>query len=67
MTRAKDKIGSIAFWGFVLFLAVAYVSASFGSPPPSVTALGILGLLTWLFPFWAGWFDRHRKVTVESA
>ena len=67
MTRAKDKIGSIAFWGFVLFLAVAYVAASFGSPPPSVTALGILGLLTWLFPFWAGWFDRHRKVAVESA
>src|SRR5215813_10061309 len=26
ITRAKDKIGSIAFWAFVLFLIVAYLA-----------------------------------------
>jgi membrane-bound metal-dependent hydrolase YbcI (DUF457 family) len=63
MTKAKDKIGAIAFWAYVLFLVVAYVASSFGPPPPSVTALGIVGLSGWIFPFWAGWFDRHRRIT----
>jgi len=27
---------------------------------PSATAVGIVGLLMWLFPFWAAWADRHR-------
>jgi membrane-bound metal-dependent hydrolase YbcI (DUF457 family) len=64
MTRAKDKIGSISFWAYVALLAVLYVEASFGDPPPSVTVMAWVSLTVWLFPFWAGWFDRHRIVTI---
>ncbi|MGH9821492.1 MAG: metal-dependent hydrolase [Pyrinomonadaceae bacterium] len=62
MTRAKDKIGSVAFWAFVVFLVVAYLVSSFGPPPPSVTAVAVTALLVWVLPFWAKWFDRHRIV-----
>lgn len=62
MTRAKDKIGSLAFWAFAGFLALTYIVTSFSPPPPSVTAMCITALLVWAFPFWAKWFDRHRIV-----
>jgi hypothetical protein len=29
--------------------------------PPSARAIAYAGLALWLLPFWAGWFDRHRK------
>lgn len=61
-TRAKDRVGSIAFWAFVAFLVVTYIATSFGPPPPSVSVMAITAMLAWLFPFWAGWFDRHRIV-----
>jgi len=61
-TRARDRIGAIAFWAMVLLLAVLYVSTAFGPPPPSVKAIEVLGLVAWLFVPWAWWFDRHRAV-----
>ena len=62
MTQARDRIGSIALWAFVVVLVVLYLAAAFGPPPPSVKALAITGLLGWLFPVWAWWIDRHRIV-----
>jgi hypothetical protein len=61
-TRARDAIGRWGLAGMVILLGVLYVSAAFGPPPPSVTALWstmILGsalgtLLSW-------WVDRHRE------
>jgi len=61
-TRARDRIGAIAFWAMVLLLAVLYVSTAFGPPPPSVKSIEVLGLVAWLFVPWAWWFDRHRAV-----
>ena len=61
-TKAKDKIGVYAFWGFVVFLLLAYAGASFGPPPPaSVRKLAIVTLCTALLIPWAWWFDRHRE------
>jgi len=48
-------------WSFILFLAVVYVGNLTGPPPPDVKAVAWVTLLTWLFPFWAAWFDRHRE------
>ena len=61
-TRARDKIGSIGFWSFALFLLAFYIFDSFsGSAPPSVTAIWVSALIaTAVVLLWAGWFDRHR-------
>lgn len=61
-TKAKDKIGSVAFWAFVAFLLVLYAFVFTNNPPanPKVVAFSgqVLGLL---LLGWAYWFDGHRK------
>jgi len=64
-TRARDRIGAIAFWAMVGLLAVLYVSTAFGPPPPSVKAIEVVGFVAWLFIPWAWWFDRHRDVIAK--
>jgi membrane-bound metal-dependent hydrolase YbcI (DUF457 family) len=60
-TRAIDRIGSIGMWSFIITLALIYIANASGNPPPSARAIAYAGLALWLLPFWAGWFDRHRK------
>jgi len=60
-TRARNKIGQYAFWAFILFLLILYGLAAFGPPPPSVKAIAVGTLFSWLFVPWAWWFDRHRE------
>jgi hypothetical protein len=61
-TKAKDKIGEYAFYGFVVFLLLAYGIAAFGPPPPaSVRKLAIMTLCTAVTIPWAWWFDSHRE------
>jgi hypothetical protein len=60
-TRAKDRIGAISLWAFVLFLLVSYVAAAFGPPPPSATVIAWVGLAGGLLTVaWGYWIDRHR-------
>lgn len=63
-TRARDKIGTIAFWAFIIFLACVYFAAAVGPAPPDARSIAIVGLVSWILPFWAGWFDRHREANV---
>jgi membrane-bound metal-dependent hydrolase YbcI (DUF457 family) len=63
-TRPRDRIGSIGFWLFVIVLAAIYIANASGAPPPNWQTVAYLALSGWLLPFWAGWFDRHREVTV---
>ena len=60
-TRARDRVGTCALAAFVLLLAVLYLAAVFGPPPPSVQVLAMSGILGWLFVVWAYWIDRHRE------
>jgi len=64
VTKARDRIGSIVFWAYVITLAAIYVSSTRGVPPPNLRTLEYMALSGWLLPFWAAWFDRHREVTV---
>ena len=59
-TRARDRIGSIAWWTLVGFLALTYAANLFGPPPPNIRAVAFAGLALWLFPLWCWWIDRHR-------
>jgi hypothetical protein len=61
-TRAKDRVGSFALWGFVVFMVVVWLGAVFGPPPPSETAIKFSGLSIWLAVAWAYWIDRHREL-----
>lgn len=61
-TRAKDRIGVYAFYGFILFLLLAYGGVAFGPPPKSVKMIAIGTLFSWLLIPWAWWFDNHREV-----
>jgi hypothetical protein len=58
---SRDRIGTLAFWSLIAFLVVAYLGNAFGPPPPSVTAIAAIGLLTGpVLGLWAWWADRHR-------
>ncbi len=63
-TRSRDLTGTIALWAFVLLLAAIYVASLFGPPPDKTSEIGWLALAAWIFPFWAGWIDRHREVVI---
>jgi len=63
-TRARDASGRWAFAAFVGLLLVIYF-ANIGSPPPSITAIVIVGIVgTVVLMLWAWWFDRHRTALI---
>lgn len=61
-TIATNRTGRIAFWALVLFLVAAYAGNAQGSPPPNPRFLAYFALSLWIFPFWAWWVDRHRRL-----
>ena len=68
MSRQRVRATASGTWAlaaFVLLLAVLYLAAVFGPPPPSVQVLAMSGILGWLFVVWAYWIDRHRKPVAE--
>ena len=62
MTRPLDRVGSIAMWAFIVFLAAIYAGSAAGNPPPDVRTTAWVTLSLVILPFWAGWFDRHRAL-----
>ena len=63
-TKATSRIGTIAFWSLIAFLALVYSGNIFGPPPPSVGAVTWTSQAQWLLVVWAYWVDRHREVKV---
>ena len=62
VTRARDALGGVLLWAFVIVLGALYLAALFGPPPPSPAALAASGLAGWLLVAWGYWIDRHRTV-----
>lgn len=58
-TRAKDGTGKFALWSLVALLVFIWLSATFGPPPPSLSALKYSTLALWLTVPWGYWIDRH--------
>jgi len=66
-TRARDRIGSLGLYGWLLFQAVIWATLPFGPPPPNVRAIVLFSPLPWLLILWGAWTDRHRNAAGESA
>lgn len=61
-TRARDRVGTYAFWALIVVLLLIYLGEALGgSPPPNERALAFTALGLWLFIPWAYWVDRHRQ------
>jgi membrane-bound metal-dependent hydrolase YbcI (DUF457 family) len=60
-TRARDRMGAINFWIYVVVLAAIYAGNLLGPPPPDPRSLALVAIGLWLFPLWAAWVDRHRS------
>lgn len=56
----RDAVGRWSFVGLVVLTGAAWISSPFSPPPPSVTAVAVVALATWLFVPWAAWIERHR-------
>ena len=65
-TTPRDRLGKALLAAFVVVLAVLYLAATFGPPPPSVDALAFTGLAGWLLVAWGYWIDRHRALAKPS-
>jgi membrane-bound metal-dependent hydrolase YbcI (DUF457 family) len=61
-TRARDRTGALALWGFVALQSLVYVGSAVGPPPPSGAAVAWVALTQWLLIPWAAWIDRHREL-----
>jgi hypothetical protein len=67
VTRAKDRVGSVAWWALVALLVALELGALLGPPPPSIdTVLGGAAGVVLIIP-WAIWIERHRSVVPERA
>lgn len=67
-TRPKDRIGAIAPWGLLAFLALVYAESLVTAPPPpgSERLIAIIALVAvGLVPL-AGWIDQHREARSAS-
>jgi hypothetical protein len=62
LTRAKDKIGSVGLWSFLIFLLAMYFVSSFSPDVPNQKQIAWGGLIMWIFVPWASWIDRHREI-----
>jgi hypothetical protein len=66
-TRSRDKIGSIALWSLFILLFASYFVTFFAPPPPSAMAMARFNLVSWLFPLWGWWIDRHRTFSRKTS
>lgn len=62
VTKASGQLGRYGFWTLTAVLIGGYIALIAGPPPPSVTVVGWVGQLQWLFIVWAYWLDGQRVV-----
>ncbi len=64
-TKAKDRIGTLAWWAFIALLVALYIPGPWSPPPPSENAVAIMGIVALgIFGSWAYWIDRHRAIRI---
>jgi hypothetical protein len=67
-TKARDGIGTYALLAFAALLLGVYALAAFGPAPPSLKAVAIGNICSFLvLVAWAWWIDAHREVRDPGA
>ena len=66
ITRARDRIGSIALWLLVGFLFAISLANLASPPPPSTSAVAWTAQAMWLLVLWGYWVDRHRETVAPA-
>jgi hypothetical protein len=61
-----ERVGKLALGAFLATLLLLYAGNVLGPPPPSATAVALVGLGQWLLVGWAGWLDRRRVGVVDE-
>lgn len=61
-TRPRRAAGKWALWTLIGLTTVIWVSGPWSPPPPGQRAIAYVALAMWLFPLWAVWIDRTRRV-----
>ena len=65
-TRPRDRLGRWGFAVLALLLLLIYAANVVGPPPPSVTAIGVAGVVGGIgILALAAWIDRHREPLLE--
>lgn len=64
-TSAKNKTGTMAFYGLALFLLLIHLGNIFGPPPPNEQMIAVAGNAMWLFVLWAWWIEKNRTTTIQ--
>ncbi len=62
VTSPIDRTGTVALVLLVVLCTVIWITQPWSPPPPSSTAVALVGLALWLLPPWGGWIERHRVV-----
>ena len=62
-TRARDRIGTYAFWSLMSFLFLGWIASLAAPPSPDIRQLAWGTLTMWLMVVWAWWADKHRELT----
>lgn len=60
-SRARNRKGTIAFWGLIVFLVLIYLGNIYGPVPQNVVAIAWAGHFQWLLVIWAYWIDRNHE------
>ena len=63
----RSRAKRLAFGALVVFQSAIWASQPFGPPPPSVTAIGWVGLAGWLFVAWGWAIDRATSSSSASS
>jgi len=66
-TKARDKVGSIGLWAFVVMLALSHVANLVGPPPPNIKVVAWADVIALVTIVWAVWVDRHRAPRTAAA
>ncbi len=68
-THAKDRIGAVGAWAFLLLMAALYAQSIVGPPPPTGAErlLSLVALVAVLLVPLAAWVDRHRAPTATGS